>query len=210
MDNGANNDTSLFSNSWIFAGVLGLLICFAFPSIILGTESFVLRDFGLFGYPLAHYHKAAILNGEIPLWNPNNYCGIPFFAQWNTMVLYPGSLIYILFPLPWSLGIFMLLHQFLGGVGMYRLLKSWHSNGLPATVGAIAFCFGGLFQNCLMWPNNAAALGLLPWVILLSINALQRGGRSVPIAVLIGGIQMFTGAPEMILATWALATLIGI
>ena len=210
MDTGVDKNTSLFSNPWVFAGVLLCLICFAYPSVILGSESFVLRDFGLFGYPLAHYHKASFLNGEIPLWNPNNYCGVPFLAQWNTMVLYPGSLIYVLLPLPWSLGIFVLVHQFLGGLGTYRLLKSWHAGGLPAAVGAVAYCFGGLFQNCLMWPNNAAALGLLPWVLLLAVSALQRGGRSLPLAILIGAAQMLTGAPEMILVTWTIITLLGV
>src|SRR5258706_514697 len=28
-----------------------------------------------------------------------------------------------------------------------------------------AFCFNGLTLNCLMYPNNIAALGLMPWLI---------------------------------------------
>lgn len=216
MENAATNEpsadsSSLFANTWVFAGSLVLLIGFTFPAVILGTESFVLRDFGLFGYPLAHHHKASLLSGEIPLWNPYNYCGVPFLAQWNTMVLYPGSLIYVLFPLPWSLGIFVLAHQFLGGLGMYRLLKSWHkTTALAAAVGAVAYAFGGLFQNCLMWPNNAAALGLLPWVLLLANEALQSGGRSIPIVILVGAAQMLTGAPEMILVTWTIVFILGV
>ena len=71
-------------HAWTFTGLLAVLFGITYPSVLLGTESFVLRDFGLFGYPLAHYHKACFLNGEIPLWNPNNYCGVPFLARKGT------------------------------------------------------------------------------------------------------------------------------
>src|SRR5688500_13959090 len=67
--------------------------------VLFGGESFIYRDFGYFGYPLAFHHREAFWAGEIPLWNPLSHCGMPFLAQWNTMVLYPGSLIYLLLPL---------------------------------------------------------------------------------------------------------------
>src|SRR5262245_23744826 len=74
-----------------FALLLGLLIFAAHPDVILGQRTFFYRDFGIFGYPLAHYYRECFWRGEVPLWNPLNNCGIPFLAQWNTMTLYPGS-----------------------------------------------------------------------------------------------------------------------
>ena len=50
--------------------LLGLLIFVAYPQVVTGFHSFVYRDFGLFGYPLAHYHKECFWRGGIPLWNP--------------------------------------------------------------------------------------------------------------------------------------------
>src|SRR2546422_6029354 len=47
-----------------------------------------------------------------------------FLAQWNTMVLYPGSLFYLVFPLSWSLAVFCLLHQFLSDRKSTRLNSS--------------------------------------------------------------------------------------
>src|SRR5436309_13255926 len=89
-----------------FAALLALLLLAAFPEVILVGKTFFFRDFTLFGYPLAHYHREAFWHGELPLWNPLNNCGIPYMAQWNTMVFYPFSLIYLLLPLPWSLSWF--------------------------------------------------------------------------------------------------------
>ena len=97
-----------------FALMLGTLILLAFPEVIIGHRSFYFRDFGFFSYPLSYYQRGAFWSGELPLWNPLSNLGIPFLAQWNTMTLYPGSLFYLLFPLPWSLSVFCLLHQYLG------------------------------------------------------------------------------------------------
>src|SRR5678816_3381578 len=102
-----------------FALLLGLLVFAAFPGVVIGSQSFIYRDFGLFGYPIAHYFRESFWRGELPLWNPYNNFGIPFLAQWGTMVLYPPSLIYLLLPLPWSLGLFCLAHLWFGGLGMY-------------------------------------------------------------------------------------------
>ena len=89
-----------------FALILGLLVVAAFPNVLLQGQEFVARDFGVFSYPVAFYHRQCFWRGEIPLWNPLNFCGIPFLAQWNTITLYPGSLIYLLLPMPWSLSFF--------------------------------------------------------------------------------------------------------
>ena len=106
----ANRARAIFSADWFapkpFAFLLVLLIFAAFPQVLLGLQAFVVRDFGFFAYPLAHFQREAFWRGEIPLWNPYNNCGIPFLAQWNTMPLYPGALIYLLLPLTWSLSFF--------------------------------------------------------------------------------------------------------
>src|SRR5947207_6056064 len=111
----------------------GASIFAAYPEVILGMAAFFFRDFGYFGYPLAFHHRNSFWRGEVPLWNPLNNCGVPFLAQWNTIVLYPGSLFYLLLPLSWSLGVFCLVHVFLAGLGMYFLARRWTGNRLAAS-----------------------------------------------------------------------------
>src|ERR1035441_5187493 len=67
-----------------FALLLGLLIVATFPGVLLGSTTFVIRDFGMFGYPLAYFHRQSFWRGELPLWNPFSNGGLPFLAQWNT------------------------------------------------------------------------------------------------------------------------------
>jgi hypothetical protein len=187
-----------------FGLLTACLIAACFPGVIAGRDTFFFRDFAIFSYPLAAYHKECFWQGTIPLWNPYNDCGLPFLAQWNTMVLYPLSLIYLLFPLSWSLPIFCLFHWWLGGYGMYRLARSWTGSNNAATLAGLAFLFNGVLLSCLKWPNNIAALGWMPWVVLTAERAFSGNARALGIAALVGAIQMLAGAPEIILLTWAL------
>jgi hypothetical protein len=202
----ANIDAQEADAHWLtgkrFALLLGLLIFAAFPGVVSGFQSFIYRDFGLFGYPIAHYFRESFWRGELPLWNPYSNFGIPFLAQWGTMVLYPPSLIYLLFPLPWSLGLFCLAHLWFGGFGMYLLSFRWTGHRLAAAIAAIAFCFNGFTLNCLMWPNYTASLAWMPWILLLASRAWREGGRQIVLASVAGAMQMLSGTPEVIFFTW--------
>jgi hypothetical protein len=187
-----------------FALFLGAILAAAYPDVIFGGRSFFYRDFGLFGYPLAFFHRSAFWSGHLPLWNPLNNCGLPFLAQWNTMVLYPLSFLYLLLPLPWSLNIFCLGHLWLAGLGMYFLARNWTGNPFAAGVAGLAFALNGLTLHCLMWPNNVAGLAWMPWTILAVERAWVQGGRWILTAALVAAIQMLAGAPEVILFTWLL------
>jgi hypothetical protein len=187
-----------------FAALLALLILAMFPDVLLGGRTFIFRDFSAFGYPLAYHYRESFWHGELPLWNPLSHCGLPFLAQWNTLVLYPGSLLYLLLPLEWSLGFFNLLHLFLCGMAMYALAWNWTGNRLAATLAGLAFAFNGFTLNCLMWPNYIASLAWMPLVVLTVERAWRLGGRHLVLGALAGAMQMLSGTPEVILLTWLL------
>ena len=187
-----------------FACLLLALIVVSFPQIITGAQTFIYRDYGVFSYPLAFYSRACFWRGEWPLWNPLNSCGLPFLAQWNTQVLYPPALFYLILPLSWSLGVFCLLHLFWGGLGMFLLARKWTGSPLAAAFAGIVFAFNGLELSCLIWPATVAGLAWMPWVVLLTERAWREGGRAVPLAALAGALQMLSGGVEAVLMTWAL------
>lgn len=200
VDNIDNADGAFSATRLVL--LLGLLMCVSFPGIVLGSHAFVYRDDGLFGYPVAYYYRQCFWHGQLPLWNPYNNCGIPFLAQWNTMVLYPLSLLYLLPPMPWSMNYFLLGHVFLAGTGMYFLAHRWFGNRFAAMLAGLAFAWNGLSINLLIWSCHIAALAWMPWVVLLCEKAVTQGGRAIFWAALAGACQMMTGSPEIILFTW--------
>ncbi len=189
---------------WVFGLVVLGLLTAVFPRVMLGLESFVYRDYGVLGYPFVEYHRECFWRGEFPLWNPYSNCGAPFMAQWGTMTLYPGSLIYLLLPLPWSLGFFCFLHLALGGAGMFALARRWTGSPFAAGVAGLGFVFCGTTFSCLMWPNYTVALGWMPWVVLLVERAWREGGRWLVVAALAAALQLLAGVPEIVALTWML------
>ena len=189
-----------------FGLLLALLIIAMFPQVIFGTQTFVARDFGFFAWPLAHFQQECFWRGELPFWNPYNNCGIPFLAQWNTMPLYPPSLLYLTLPLQWSLGFFSLAHLWWAGLGMYFLARHWTGNNFAAAFAGILFAFNGFTLNLIMWPSHIATFSWLPWVIFAIEAACRDGGRKIILAALVGALQMLAGGPETILLTWLIAT----
>ena len=185
-----------------FALFLGALILAAFPGVLLGGTTFVIRDFGMFSYPVAFFHRQCFWRGELPLWNPLSHCGVPFLAQWNTLTLYPLSLIYLLLPLTWSLSFFCLAHLFWGGLGMYFLAHRWTGNRLAAGLAGVIFAFNGLSLNFLMWPSHIATFSWLPWLVWLGQRAWREGGKALVWGTAAGAMQMLAGGPETIVATW--------
>ena len=156
-----------------FALLLATFIVAWFPEVAFGTRSFVFRDFGMYGYPVAHYFRESFWRGEVPLWNPYSNCGVPFLSQWSTLVCYPGSLFYLLLPLPWSLNAFCLVHLFLGGMGMYFFARRLTNNNTAGAIAGLAYSFNGLTLSCLIWPHYMVCLGWLPWVFLSVDRALR-------------------------------------
>lgn len=185
---------------------LAALIVASYPQVIFGLASFAARDFGFFAYPLAEFQRDCFWRGEWPLWDPYNNCGVPFLAQWNTMPLYPPSLLYLVLPLEWSLSCFSLLHLWWAGLGMYFLARRWTGDAFAAAFAGTAFAFSGFTLNLLMWPSHMATFSWLPWVVLTAEAAWRQGGKRIPLAAGVGALQMLAGGPETILLTWLLVT----
>ncbi|MGV3755814.1 MAG: YfhO family protein [Verrucomicrobiota bacterium] len=197
------------TESWLttarFSVILLVALVLAYPDAVFFGKSFFFRDYAFYGYPLAFYHKECFWNGELPLWTSQHNLGQPFLAQWNTMVLYPGSLIYLLLPLPWSLNIFGLAHLFLGGLGMFLFVRHLWSHPFAAAFAGLAYTFNGFALTSLMWPCNVAAWGWLPWVLWSGQLAWRHGGQALPLAVLAWAMQFLTGGVEIVIQTWLLA-----
>lgn len=195
-------------SSWItsrrFAVFLAIAVFASWPGIFLGLQMFVFRDFGFFSAPIAWHLRESLWRMDVPLWNPLNNCGHPFLAEWNTQALYPPALFYLLLPFPWSFGVFCLLHLFLGGLGMFFLVRAWTQSGFGAAVAGAIYAFSGLMTGSLVWPATVAALGWMPWVVWLTRRAWREGGRTLALAAIAGALQMLSGGVEMVLLTWVL------
>ncbi|HEY0455460.1 MAG TPA: YfhO family protein [Verrucomicrobiae bacterium] len=169
---------------------------------MFGSGSFYYKDYGVLGYPFIFYQHESFWQGEFPLWNPLSNCGAPFHAQWGTMTAYPLSLIYLIFPLPWSLSYFCLLHVALGGFGMFFLARRWAGGSFACGLAGMVYVFNGVAFSCMAWPNYLVALGWMPWVVLLVERGWKQGGRWLALSAGVSALQLLAGVPEVAMMTW--------
>ena len=60
-----------------------------------------------------------IARGNLPLWNPHIYSGAPFLAGFQSALLYPLNVLYLVLPLAKAINWGIALHAFLGGLFFY-------------------------------------------------------------------------------------------
>ena len=83
----------------------------------------LLSDLVLQNFQWKSFIRESINRGEIPLWNPYQFSGIPFFAAGQQSTLYPFSILYYVLPLPAAYGWFTVSQLWLAGVCMYLLVR---------------------------------------------------------------------------------------
>lgn len=107
-----------------------------------------------------HYYK-------LPLWNPYLFSGYPFFADPQGGAFYlPAMLISIPFGYPLAmLGIEFTATVALGGIGMFKLIRSFDVSRETAFIGAISFSACGFFVGNAEHLTWVVSAGWLVWAL---------------------------------------------
>lgn len=160
----------------------------------------ILPSYDLFTYfyPYKAYVSASLRNGELPLWNPYIFMGVPGLANIQAAVFYPFNLLTVGLEPPQAVNLSILVHIFLAGAFMYAFSRvSLGLDRLSALVGSIVFMFSGFLSAQIGHINQLNASVWLPLLLLAFDRAYQR--RSVAYAVLgslVFAVQVLAGHPQ--------------
>jgi len=131
-------------------------------------------DILLYFYPYRDYAAAALRQGQIPLWNPYIFLGVPFLANPQAAVLYPLhwplSWLAVTKQLYWSAA----LHTWILGLGGYFLLRRWHLNSWAAAVGGLVLAGSGFYGGMIGHINQMNGAAWLPWAVLVLENGIRN------------------------------------
>jgi len=73
----------------------------------------LLSDLLLENYAWKSFIVQALRGGQIPLWNPYVFAGVPFLAAGQHSAIYPFSLLFYILPIAKAYGYFTVLNLFL-------------------------------------------------------------------------------------------------
>jgi len=121
--------------------------------------------------------------GDFPLWNPNVFCGAPFFADPQSRVLYPFSLALAFVDPVRAFGYDVALHVFLAMLGMYVFLRTIGASVAGSLAGAISYGFSSFFASRMGHPTFVAAAAYIPFLF-FAYERARRGLRGGALALL--------------------------
>ncbi|MDY7078654.1 MAG: YfhO family protein [Chloroflexota bacterium] len=139
---------------------------------------------------------SSVEQGQLPLWNPYLFSGIPFIANPQPALFYPPTWLALLMPVTRAFGWIIVLHVWLAGVGMYAWLRSEGASPAGALVGGAVFAFSGYFfvrvyAGHLGVITTEAWLPLVLWVHRRAV--MQRSWKLAVLGGLPVGLSILAG-----------------
>lgn len=150
-------------------------------------------------YPYWHARNAAFLSGQLPLWSPNLFMGVPLLANSQIGTFYPPNWLVAPLSPPDGIRVSILLHVAWAGIGVYLLARrSLHVSPLAALTAAGIFAFSGHIAAHVEQINQLQGLAWLPWLIYLLDRALDRPLPNVLLLGMALALQFFTGHTQTV------------
>ena len=164
------------------------------PDGDLANQFYAWRQFGF----------TELAKGHLPLWNPYIYCGAPYFAGFQSALLYPPNWLFLILPLVFALNFSITLHVFLAGYFTYIWLAENRLSFLPALFGSFVFMLGGAYFAHVT-PGHLTNLCAMAWIPLVFLS-LEKLLGSPNLQNLLAGagilsLQLLSGHPQYFLYT---------
>ena len=191
----------------VVLGTFGDVLFVADPPVLssvggdLWREFIFWRDFGF----------SELAQGNLALWNPYVFCGVPFFGGFQSALLYPPNWLHLIVPLVPAINWGIALHFFLAGLFTY-LWTGHRGLSRPArALSAILFIFCGPYYLHL-YPGHIMSLPAVAWapLIMLCVDKLfdeRRPLRWSLIGMAAVAMQILAGHPQTVYYTAVVAGL---
>lgn len=176
--------------------LLLLPLLYFFPAVI-GKVGLLDGDGWNYALGLRILTARMAAEGNLPLWNPYTFGGMPLLATIQVGALYPLNWLFAVFPAGAASKISLLASFYLALIGVYLYARSIAVNRVGALAAGIIFAFGG-FMIAHIEPTNIIATAVwLPW-ILLAIERLRQEltWRWMALTTLFPALQIIAGHPQ--------------
>ena len=161
------------SRTWLAVAALLLLPLLCFLPAALHRGVFFVHDIQYFFFPFHAATAALSQQGELPLWNPYAFSGMPLLGDAQSALLYPPNWLFLVLPADIAFSWVVLLQFFIAGIGMYFFLRTLRLSALPAFVGAVVFMLCGFMTARVVHLSILSGTALIPLVFLCVHRALQ-------------------------------------
>lgn len=161
------------------------------PGFLPSNE--VLLDQSIGFLPWLDFQAEQVARGELPLWNPYNYCGEPLVGTYQSAVYWPLNWIYYVWPSWHAHAWIAFVRLWLAGFFTVLFLRRLGMKAGPACVGGLGYMLSGFMVAWLNHPHVNCAL-FLPAMLWSVERMLSRPGpREGALFGLLFGLQLLAG-----------------
>ncbi len=116
-------------------------------------------------YPWRHFAAQTLHAGNLPLWNPYQFCGTPFVANSQSAVFYPLNIIFYILPVARAFGVSAVVHLTLCGWFLFLFLRGLGCRYLSALLGGVIYAYSAWQINWLQLPTFLATSCWFPLLL---------------------------------------------
>ena len=122
-------------------------------------------DGTIFNTPLRVAAANITLDGNLPLWNPYIFGGMPLLASAQGGLLFPPNWFYLLFPPQAATNLMVVTSYMIAALGAYLYARRAGSSVAGAVVTSLAWQWGGFLVGQIGHINIVQTGACLPWVL---------------------------------------------
>lgn len=177
--------------------ILLLPFVYFYPAVI-GRVALVQGDGWLANLGLRVLTGRMMAAGELPLWNPYLFGGMPLLASVYPGVLYPPNWLFAVLRPSVAMNLVVITTYHIALAGAYRYARAVGIDRVGALVAALVFAFGAYLVMSLGQTANIASAAWLPWVVLAVERLRARATwRWISLGACFIALQIFAGVPQM-------------
>jgi len=157
--------------------------------LVLGPDDGI-----LYNIPIRVTAANLALSGNLPLWNPYIFSGMPLWASAQGGLLFPVNWFYLVFSPGVATNLMVLSTYMIAAAGAYLYARRTGMSILGASITSITWQFGSFMIGQLSHINIVHSAALLPWVLWSLDRYVENGScrRGAVLALLIA-VQIFAG-----------------
>lgn len=166
-------------------------------------------DTSLYFARVREFGFGEMAQGNLVLWNPHVFSGIPFFGGFQSALLYPLNAIYLVFPLALALNLDIVAHVFMLGFFMYLWVRARGIRPSAAFLSAGIVMFSAPYSLRVLAGQLTvlSTLAYVPLLLLIIDVVFERSARKQPLlgpcllGIFVVSMQVLAGYPQSLFMT---------
>jgi len=184
---------------------------------ITRPQNDLLADLVLENYEWKKFAIDSLRAGELPLWNPNLFAGVPFLAAGQHSMLYPLSILYLIMPLAKAYGWFTVLNLAIAGLNMFIFMRTLKLGRGAALIAAVIYELSGFMIVSVVFQMVIASAAWMPLILAMCERIIRRnrtlssviiGAAAIAMNILAGHVEItiYTAMVAALFCIWRIAS----